>query len=507
MPFKFNPLTGKLDYYETGGDSITPAALTRVDDTNVTLTLGGTPSTALLQAVSLTLGWTGELSLARGGTGASLADPGADRILFWDDSAGAVTWLTVGTGLQIVDTTLSSTITQYTDEMARDALGAALVAGNNIDITVDDGADTITIAVESLTSADITDFSEAVDDRVSALLVAGNNIDLTYDDGANTLTIDVESLTSADITDFAEAVDDRVAVLLVAGNNIDITYNDAGGTLTIDVESLTSADITDFTEAVQDVVGAFATDGNGIDFTYSDVGNTLTADIFFTSQTPGDLIRRNTAGTAWERLPTSTDGFVLTVVSGMPAWAAPAVPDVAVPQRVMCEIVTFGDEGTEPTSGKHYPSGSPATPTDVHIPYVELAASDQIVFKAVMPDHYTAGTPIFLRITYSGTVSSGSMSATGDGTSAVLDVSANNAVSANMAHHNNDATVTLTVSAANTNKIFDNSSFEVTNSSGVMDDGSDTDVTVAPGDVICVTFKRTDADTEGLRIYTGELIW
>jgi hypothetical protein len=47
----------------------TPAALTRVDDTNITLTLGGTPATALLQAVSLTLGWTGQLAATRGGTG------------------------------------------------------------------------------------------------------------------------------------------------------------------------------------------------------------------------------------------------------------------------------------------------------------------------------------------------------------------------------------------------------------------------------------------------------
>lgn len=35
----------------------------------------------------------------------------------------------------------------------------------------------------------ISDFSEAVDDRVSGLLVAGSNITLTYNDGANTLTI------------------------------------------------------------------------------------------------------------------------------------------------------------------------------------------------------------------------------------------------------------------------------------------------------------------------------
>lgn len=47
------------------GSSITPAALTKTDDTNVTLTLGGSPSTALLAATSLTLGWTGTLADTR----------------------------------------------------------------------------------------------------------------------------------------------------------------------------------------------------------------------------------------------------------------------------------------------------------------------------------------------------------------------------------------------------------------------------------------------------------
>lgn len=50
---------------------ITGAALTKTDDTNVTLTLGGTPGNSVLNAVSLTLGWTGQLSAGRGGTGTS----------------------------------------------------------------------------------------------------------------------------------------------------------------------------------------------------------------------------------------------------------------------------------------------------------------------------------------------------------------------------------------------------------------------------------------------------
>lgn len=53
----------------TGAIGITGSALTKTDDTNVTLTLGGTPATALLVAASLTLGWTGLLAVSRGGTG------------------------------------------------------------------------------------------------------------------------------------------------------------------------------------------------------------------------------------------------------------------------------------------------------------------------------------------------------------------------------------------------------------------------------------------------------
>lgn len=39
----------------------------------------------------------------------TLSNPGADRVLFWDNSAGAYTHLTIGTGLAITDTTLEAT--------------------------------------------------------------------------------------------------------------------------------------------------------------------------------------------------------------------------------------------------------------------------------------------------------------------------------------------------------------------------------------------------------------
>lgn len=48
-----------------------------------------------------------DVPLADGGTGSSLVDPNADRFMFWDDSAGAVDWLTPGNGFTITTTTVA----------------------------------------------------------------------------------------------------------------------------------------------------------------------------------------------------------------------------------------------------------------------------------------------------------------------------------------------------------------------------------------------------------------
>lgn len=51
---------------------------------------------------------TGTLPIARGGLGVSLVDPGTDKLLFWDASAGQFAYLTVGTNLTIAGTTISA---------------------------------------------------------------------------------------------------------------------------------------------------------------------------------------------------------------------------------------------------------------------------------------------------------------------------------------------------------------------------------------------------------------
>lgn len=76
------------------------STLSKVDDTNVTLTLGGSASTALVNAASITAGWTGVLANSRGGTGTAMVPTTGSVIFattagaylqdntnfFWDDS-------------------------------------------------------------------------------------------------------------------------------------------------------------------------------------------------------------------------------------------------------------------------------------------------------------------------------------------------------------------------------------------------------------------------------------
>lgn len=69
--------------------TITGSALTKTDDTNVTMTLGGTPASALLAAASITLGWTGTLAVARGGIGTGTAGIGAFNNITGYTASGA----------------------------------------------------------------------------------------------------------------------------------------------------------------------------------------------------------------------------------------------------------------------------------------------------------------------------------------------------------------------------------------------------------------------------------
>jgi hypothetical protein len=110
---QFGPLVNKdfiqydsaLQYWK----NVAPGALTKIDDTNVTLTLGGSPTSALLAATSLTLGWTGQLAVGRGGTGVSTT-PTNGQLLIGNGTGYTVANLTAGTNISITNSAGGITI-------------------------------------------------------------------------------------------------------------------------------------------------------------------------------------------------------------------------------------------------------------------------------------------------------------------------------------------------------------------------------------------------------------
>lgn len=98
-----------VDYLVLGGTSgeVVLEASGASTDIDVNLKPLGTGQAQVNGSAIYHVGGT-DVALADGGTGASLTDPEADRIMFWDDSAGSVAWLEAGSGLTITNTTIAA---------------------------------------------------------------------------------------------------------------------------------------------------------------------------------------------------------------------------------------------------------------------------------------------------------------------------------------------------------------------------------------------------------------
>lgn len=162
---------------------------------------------------------------SRSGTTITVATSGRghDGTVDQDHAAGATVehcidtvWLTeVNAHLNATADAHDYTEITGIDERIRDVIGTAIVAGNNIDVTVSDGSDTITIDVEALTTADLSDFATAVDERardaLGTALVAGTGITITPSDPGDTITVAASVDTSTlpqGLLDYAEITTD-----------------------------------------------------------------------------------------------------------------------------------------------------------------------------------------------------------------------------------------------------------------------------------------------------------
>jgi hypothetical protein len=141
------------------------SALTKTDDTNVTLTLGGSPTTALLNAASLTLGWTGQLGISRGGTNTSTA-PSAYGVVYGNSAGTAYTSLANGTTGQVLTATTGGAPTWAAPATSGTVTSVSVVSANGFAGTVATAtttpAITLTTSITGILKGNGTAISAAV---------------------------------------------------------------------------------------------------------------------------------------------------------------------------------------------------------------------------------------------------------------------------------------------------------------------------------------------------------
>lgn len=198
-----------------GTGLVTPSAMTKVDDTNVTITLGGTPATSLLQAVSITVGWSGQLAVSRGGTGSSNALGARSNL-----------GLVIGTDVQaynpniVIDssyahiTVTSSSVSDGTNTFNKYVLPVATsgaIGGikSGGDITIDaNGIVSVNDNSHSHTISNVTDLQSVIDAKMDGNdpIIASTKTKITFDSkglvtaGGDLSASDIPNLDASKIT-------------------------------------------------------------------------------------------------------------------------------------------------------------------------------------------------------------------------------------------------------------------------------------------------------------------
>jgi hypothetical protein len=222
----------------------------------------------------------------------SLSDPNGDRLLIWDDSAGAIVFATANSNLAISGTNVNATDTNTTYSVGdggltqnnftntlKTKLDGIAASANNYSLTDDlasgeitqlqnIGATTITAtqwgylgaASGAITNTDTQLSTEQVQDIVGAMFSSNTEtrVSATYQDGDGTIDLVVDDMTANDntfrtVTAGGNTLGASETLAFTAGSNVTITELDGAVTIAA-TDTNTNTQLS--TEQVQDIVGA-----------------------------------------------------------------------------------------------------------------------------------------------------------------------------------------------------------------------------------------------------------
>lgn len=242
-----------------------------------------------------------DVALADGGTGASLADPNADRLMFWDDSAGAVAWLTAGTGLTITGTTIEAAAasganaalsnlasvaintTLVSDTDITDDLGTQAIRWRNVYAsslqTGDTAADTLTIGAWDVDGAAVTNFITLTANNTPTCVLASAVTGTTQAGSDNSTKLATTAYTDAQATTAAALRAPADATYIVQTANGTLTNEQVLGSLATGiVKNTTTTGVLSIAVEGVDYYGP-----NGTDVIVPDGGTGVSS---FTAYTP-----------------------------------------------------------------------------------------------------------------------------------------------------------------------------------------------------------------------------
>jgi len=301
-----NTNTVLLQAYNTGSTSYT---------TFGTLTAGATPTfdlgttTTIGTAYIYRIGGT-DVSLADGGTGASLSAPGSDRIMFYDVSATSTAYLATGTTLTIIGTTIDVAAHGIANSNFRQSSALSIV-GNATNATAD---------VADISSSSDGDVLRRSGTTLGFGTITGSSITLSNGNATTwngtTKTIDWGGTTSSNVSVTGNYSISLTDTTTDSGRNptASLSLTKTTGSGTADANILLSASFTTLAGEgfSENVTTAKTLDFNGgINLTYTQTG-TIAGNSYTTYATiePGAIGLISTSNR------TTNSDIALTIVTG-----------------------------------------------------------------------------------------------------------------------------------------------------------------------------------------------